>query len=267
MASAAVLETDSFNYPSNLGGSVNALNGGTGWGGAWVDPDADVLLATDNGTLTYPAGLTLTPTGTRIEITANTTSSEATRLLGTTMNLATNSQTWYSSALFNRSAITGESAGVSFIRTTDNVVRWFYGIDANGNFKVAVDPSQTSQSAVSLFTAAINTTYLVVARIRTNTGAGGNDEVFLKIFAPGDTVAEPLNDAGWDLVSNGNSGVILNQVRLDFTNATGQKNQFDELRIGTTFADVSGVIPEPATASLLALGALVPLFARRRKSA
>lgn len=263
-AFAAVLEEESFNYPSNSGESVNGLNGGTGWGGnQWSDSDMDVILASDGMSLTYPAGLTLTPNGTRIEIDGADSLAQATRNLGTTMNLGANSQTWYSSALFNRSAVTGESAGVSFLRTSDGAVRWFYGIDENGNFRVAVAPDQSTQRAISLFTAAADTTYLVVARIRTNTGPNGNDEVFLKVFAPGDTVFEPASDDAWDLRANGNSGVVLNQVRLDFTNTAGETNQFDELRVGTSFADVTG-IPEPGSAVLLVLGGLVPLLRRRR---
>jgi hypothetical protein len=262
-AVATVLEVEQFNYPGSLGSSVDGLNGGTGWGAnAWSDPDNDVTLGATNASLTYPAGLTLTPTGTRIEITGADSLAQATRNLGTTMNLSTNGLNWYSSALFNRSAVTGVSTGVNFLRTSDGVIRWFYGIDSNGNFKVAVDPSQGTQSATSLFTAAIDTTYLVVARIRTNT-ASGNDEVFLKVFGPNDVVTEPTSDIGWDLAASGNSGVILNQVRLDMTSTAGQKNQFDEFRVGTTFADVSGV-PEPSAEALLAFGALVPLFKRRR---
>src|SRR5262245_6975610 len=109
-AFATVLEKESFDYPSNLDQRVNGLNGGTGWGSnQWSDPDTDVLLAADGMSLTYPAGLTLTPEGTRIEIDGADTLAQATRNLGTTMNLATNSQDFYSSALFNRSAVTGES--------------------------------------------------------------------------------------------------------------------------------------------------------------
>jgi len=256
---AAVLETEPFNYPSNLGSSLNGLNGGTGWANAWSNADGNVTLASTNGSLSYPASVPLTPSGSRVAVTAATTLTQATRNLGTTMNLATGGQTWYSSALFNPSAVAGESAVVNFIDNSGNI-RWTYGIDGTGHFTVSVNPS--GQQAATTTTLSAGTTYLLVSRIRTNTGPAGNDEVFLKVFAPGDAVAEPATDAGWDITANGNSGVTLTNVRLDFANAAGQTNQFDEFRVGTTFTDVTGV-PEPAGLSLLTLPALALLRRRR----
>lgn len=241
-----------------------ALNGGAGWGGAWVDADGDVPLASTNTSLSYPAGAPLTPSGGRIEVTGTedpATRAAAERSLGTTMNLATGGQEFYSSALFRRSALTGESAFVNFFSGPN--VRWFYGVDDAGNPTVAVAPDNAAQRATSTVPVAPNADYLLVARIRTNTGPGGNDEVFLKTFAPGDTIVEPADDAAWDLRSHGNSGVTLAGVRLTFANVAGQTNQFDEFRVGTTFADVTGV-PEPASAALAGLAAL-GLLARRRR--
>ena len=261
-ALAAPLEIESFNYPSSTGQTIDTLNGGTGWGGAWGDGDFDVTLAATNTSLTYPASSPLTSAGGRIELTATDPSAQATRTLGTTMSLATNNQNYYSSALFRRSAVTGETSTVSFF--SGGNLRWFYGIDVNGKFSVAVDPGTTTQRATSAFDAAADTTYLVVARFRTNTfQPSGNDEVFLKVFAPGDTVAEPTSDAGWDLSSNGNSGVVLSSIRLDMANAAGQTNALDEFRIGTTFTDVTGV-PEPGSIALLGAAAIGLLRRGRR---
>jgi MYXO-CTERM domain-containing protein len=264
-ADAALLEYEPFNYPSNLGSSLNGLNGGIGWGGPWSNATTDVTVATTNASLSYPANVPLTPAGSRVAVAGVTdggTSGQATRTLGTTMNLGTNGLNFYSSALVQRSAVAGETDSVNFF--SGGNLRWYYGIDSTGHFSVAVDPGNASQRATSTATAASNTTYLLVARIRTNTGPGGNDEVFLKVFAPTDTVSEPLTDADWDLTSNGNSGVTLSTVRLDFANASGQTNQFDEFRAGTSFADVAGV-PEPGALSLVALGGL-PMLRRRRRA-
>jgi len=264
---AAVLEIEPFNYPSNLGSSVNGLNGGTGWGAnAWQDADADITLATTNTSLDYPLGSPLPESGSRLLLSTADTDATATRLLGTTMNLSTSGQNWYSSALFRRSAETGEATTISFSdnSTADNI-RWFYGIDANGNFTVAVNPQlDQNQRATTTTVAAADTTYLVVARIRTNTFTGGNDEVFLKVFGPNDPIVEPANDAAWDLAENGNSGVTLSKVTLAMTNAAGQTNAFDEFRVGTTFQDVTGV-PEPT--GLLAAAAFCTggLLMRRRR--
>lgn len=262
-ASATVLEIEPFNYPANLGASVNTLNGGTGWStNAWSDSDTDVTLASTNTSLSYPSNVILTPTGSRLALTLDDSLAQATRALGTGMNLGTSNQTFFSSALFNRSAVTGELALVNFIDNSSNL-RWRYGIDDNGNGIVTVNPSDSNQVATTSFTLAANTTYLIVSKFRTNTGTGGIDEVFLKVFSPTDTVAEPLTDGDWDISTNGNSSVTLANVRLDFSNAAGQTNQFDELRIGTTFADVAA-IPEP-TSALLALCGGAGLLLRRRR--
>jgi hypothetical protein len=197
-----------------------------------------------------------------------TTAVSATRTLGTTMPLGTNGLEFYSSALFRRSALAGESASVNFFNGVNT--RWTYGIDAAGQFYVTVDPANAGQRATSPVTDAANPneTFLLVAKIRTNTGPGvpPNDEVFLEIFGPGETVTVPGSDADWDLRTNGNSGVTLNTVRLDFTNIAGQTNQIDELRIGTTFEDVTGVVPEPGALSLVAAAGLAACARRRRRA-
>ena len=260
---AAVLEYEPFDYPDAAGSGLNGLNGGTGWGGnAFTDGDALPTIAATTTSLAYPTGVPLTPAGGRIATTADATNNPAYRLLGTTMSLAEDGGVFYSSALFRSSAVAGELASVLFDRDS-STIRWYYGIDNTGRFSVAVDPSNTAQRAYSTTTTVANTTYLLVAMLRNNTGPGGNDEVFLKIFQEGSPIVEPATDAAWDLTAHGNSGVVLNRVRLSFTNAAGQSNEFDELRIGTTFADVTG-IPEPATAALVA-GAALALARRRRR--
>lgn len=261
---AAVLESEPFDYPAAAGSGLSGLNGGTGWGGnAFTDGDALPTIAATTTSLAYPTGVPLTPTGGRIATTAEAANNPAYRLLGTTMSLADNGGVFYSSALFRSSAVAGELASVLFDRSSDNMIRWYYGIDNTGRFSVAVNPSESVQRAYSTTTTVANTTYLLVAMLRNNTGPGGNDEVFLKVFAEGSPIVEPATDADWDLTANGNSGVVLNRVRLSFTNAPGQSNEFDELRVGTTFADVTG-IPEPATTALLA-GAAIALARRRRR--
>ena len=54
--------------------------------------------------------------------------------------------------------------------------------------------------------------------------------------------------------------VVIAVVAL--SNVAGQMNQFDEFRVGTSIADVTGV-PEPASVLLVALGGM--MVARRRR--
>lgn len=254
-APATPLEVEPFAYPA---GSINTANGGTGWGAnAWSDPDTDVTLASTGTSLNYPTPLPLTSSGSRIEISATDASAQATRALGTTMNLNTTGDIYYSSALFRHSAVTGQESDINFFRNDDLVVRWHYGITASGAFQVAVDPGNMGQRATSTELVVPGDTYLLVSRIRT----GASDQVSLEIYGPGEALVEPATDGDWDLNAAGGSSVTLESVRLDFSNPASNTNEFDELRIGTTFADV---VPEPATASLLSAAAL-PLLARRRR--
>lgn len=256
--SAALYETEAFNYTT-----LNGATGGTGWSTyAWDDSDGDITLAT--GSLSYPASSTeFSSSGNRISLSSLDTGASAFRRLGTNMSLGTSGNVFFSSALFNISATTGQLSTVSFLNSQLGTgdVRWQYGINTSGNFIVSVAPGGT-QMAISTTTASINTTYLLVAKIRTNT-LGGLDQVFLKIFAPDDDVFEPLDDSGWDLTAAGGSTVLLESVRLNMTNGSGQTNQFDELRIGTTFNEVAP-IPEPSAACLLILGSLAFISRRRR---
>lgn len=256
-AHAALLAAEPFDYPNSLGSSVNAQSGGTGFSAPWVNTAGDVTLATDNASLQYPANVELTEAGTRLDVTATIADparASATRTLATPMSYAVGGQEFYSSALFNHSTTTGQISSVLFSDGTN--LRWYYGIDAAGRFSVAMNPSDPTQRATTTAGIVPGETYLLVSKLRTSTT--GFDEVFLEIFGPGEEVVMPATDADWDLSEAGGSGVIANAVRLDFTNPAGGSNEFDEFRLGTTFADVAPttVVPEPASLSLLALAAL-----------
>ncbi|MGE9266603.1 MAG: hypothetical protein ACQKBY_00795 [Verrucomicrobiales bacterium] len=259
--SAALTHYEPFDYPAGTG--LDGLNGGTGWGAAWSDGNNDVT--TGSGSLNYPAAGNFSSSGNQVNISSSVTNAQAVRALGTTMNLATSGNTFYASALFQISAVSGQGSSLNFTSETDGTGfnRWRFGINDSGNFYVGMDPLQANQLATSTSTASAGTTYLLVAKMRTNTGGGdGNgDQVFLKIYEAGDSIFEPLTDGDWDLSAIGYSGVTLRSLRLDLNNAAGQSNQLDEIRIGTSFADVAP-IPEPS--ALLLLG-LSPLALLRRR--
>ena len=254
-AAAAVLEVEPFNHPANPGSGLNGLNGGSGWSAPWSDPDSLPTLAATNTSLAYPPGGSLTPSGGRLETTAAASGNSAVRGLGTPMNLGDPDQTFYSSALFRRSAVLGETAEVRFERS-DGTVAWYYGLDANGSFSVAVNPNSPAERTTTISQAHPDRTYLLVSRLRTNIDILGTDEVLLAVYPEGSNV----NNSTDGIPATGISAITVDRVRLTFSNAAGQTNQFDEFRVGTTLADVTGV-PEPSAASL----ALATLLAARRR--
>jgi hypothetical protein len=255
-AGAAVLEAEPFNYPANPGSGLNGLNGGTGWNAPWSDTDTLPTLAATNTSLSYPPGGSLTPTGGRLETTAAASNNAATRALGTPIVLG-RSQTFYSSALFRRSAVLGETAEVRF-EDSDGAVGWYYGLDANGSFTAAVNPNNPAERITTISQAQANRTYLLVSRLRTNIDVLGTDEVALAVYFD---VSNVNVQPDWFAIT-GISSIGADRVRLTFSNAAGQTNQFDEFRVGTTLADVTGV-PEPSAASLAVLAAVL-LAGRRR---
>lgn len=261
-AEAALLEYEGFDYPGSLGSSLHTLNGGTGWGAnAWSNASNDATLDSANTSLAFPPGVGFTPAGAQLALTTTDTSVVATRTLGTGMNLATNGQVWYSSALFRRSDVSGPSTGIEFFNAAN--VRWSFGINETGNPFVTVAPG--TQQATSLTPVEADKTYFLVAKIRTNT-LGGSDEVFLRIFGEDDIVGnEPLNDADWDLTASGGSSVILNGLRLNMANSAGAQNFLDEFRVGTSWADVVNPVPEPGTISLIAASVLAIGYGWRRR--
>jgi hypothetical protein len=264
---AALLEYEGFDYPAALGSSLNGQNGGTGWGAAWADADNDTRIDSANTSLAYPAGVGFTPSGSRIELTATDSSVQATRALGTSMNLNSSSNVFYASALFQTSAVTGQTSGIDFFDGASNL-RWRFGINGAGNFFVGMDPNQASQLATSTTTLTPNTTYLLVSKMSTGTGTNGLDQVFLKVYDASSIVGNEPTLAEWDLTASGGSSVTLISARLNMANGAGQTNYFDELRIGTTWADVVNPvpIPEPGTISLLAAGVLALGYGWRRRA-
>lgn len=258
-ASAALTISESFDYPSNLGASINNRSGGTGFSGSWTNLAEDSTLSAANTSLAYPSSSPLVSQGAHLALTAADASISSSRNLTATMNLGTSGLVFYSSSLVSLSTI-GQTVAVQFADSS-NAVRWNYGINASGNFFAGV-ASGTNQTVAGNIVLTPGTTYLMVARIKTNSGPSGVDEVAFSFFDLSAPIAEPATDAGWHINASGGSGVNLSRINLIFNNAAGTALRFDELKVGTTFQDVTGVIPEPSSAALFILGSA---FVSRRK--
>lgn len=115
----------------------------------------------------------------------------------------------------------------------------------SGNFVTGV-PDRAQASGENLF---------YVARVVTQ--ASGNDQVFLKVYQNATQLAhrDPslLSGQGtglnqWSLISTGgDSSLVLDQIRIS-TSGSGYA-QFDEIRIGQTWQDVTGLSAAIATAN------------------
>lgn len=88
------------------------------------------------------------------------------------------------------------------------------------------------------------------------------DILSVRNYHVGDTIDSDPGSVAWDLQGGGSSDLSATHL-LMWLNGSGQ-GEFDAIRVGTTWEDVTG-IPEPSVAGLAALAGVV-LFSRRRRS-
>ena len=211
-----------------------------------------VTLSGDGTSLDYPGSAATQ--GSRV---ADTGGGTASRPLGGAggIDLASDN-TYYVSMLIRGSGILQFYYGPH----TDNqyYMRAALGITDGGEFTVGSNAGRAKSANYSNGTYDSEETYLLVAKIDAHTSS--SDDFSLKVYDS--TMTPDLSEpASFDLSATVSSGVNMTYMLIGMT-AGGE---FDEIRVGTTWGDVS--IPEPSSAALLlaaVLGACVTLRPRRR---
>lgn len=233
VVSAAPIASEPFDYSA---GALGTSSGGTGWTGSWAGGSTNV---------TSP-GLTSSGIGAGNKLTTNNDNNGAFRSLA---SQGTDGTTVWLGYLANGtgSAAAGY-AGVSlFAGASENLFtgkrtsQTVWGLQRSGG--------SSGDSTI----AADSTTHFLVFQIEFGAGTtAGNERVTMYVdptpgVAPNVAPAVTLTDV---------TSFTFDRVRIQSGN--GSAFSVDEVRIGTTFADV----PEPAAAGLLGVAAL-GLFARR----
>ncbi len=223
------LGCDGFDYP---GGDLDGRNGGQGWDGPWAVTSGTVEVEGLGNNLTV-SGITLPAVaGERF---LGVAGDIAVRPLGTGVSLGANGS-YYVSVLVNKSD--DGDFQISFRRSSDNAVRWFFGGDAD---EAAVTGVQTPGTAANAFPA--DETVLVVAKV--DTVASGNDTTYIAVFRDGDAIPTNDGDVNWDRSAVGNSGITMNYMDIDvFAGSV----EIDEIKVGTSLADVLTVGGAPSAA-------------------
>jgi hypothetical protein len=259
-AMAVLLAHEAFNYGANT--ELLGQTGGTGFASGWQAGPGNIGgavggtagLSADNLSLTYPAGTLLSATGARFVAQPGVDDNDFVRLLSTTINMAADG-VYYFSFLGNKSDLSTSSdyfiAGVHSNAPVDQFTSQFearaaeIGWGSGDNILMATNPGGAYASS-TLSGKQINKDMLLVLKIVSR--AVGNDEVRGYIFSATagdpfpDIVSNEPADNDWLLSRTMDSTETLDRIRIMSGNNNGA--QLDEIRLGTTWADV--VAPNPA---------------------
>lgn len=258
-ATAATLLTDSFSYP------VGDLPGNAGW--TAVNPAADEIQVAA-GSLIAPTGLqpsvgnkvTFDGAGTDAYVAFESQNSGTvfySFLLNVTANSTTTGQ-YLGGFTTSAAPTTTATSGFAYRRDTVDTTKFNLGIvgkATNATVNTAFDSTQLSLNSVNLIV--ISHTFV----------AGSNNDITSLYINPtsfGGSAPTPT----LTLVNSASDAASISAFYLFQAASATPFVQFDELRIGTTWADVTPLaVPEPGTWTLLIGGFGLAMFlakARRR---
>jgi hypothetical protein len=261
-AQATLILNETFSHPYD--GANGVLIGRTpNFGGStWATNGTGVGIKTNvvAGSLTAPSGFAAS-TGNSVmygKDTALTGKEMHTRFTPTTVG-----SVLYYSFLINLNAISsGKGASIislSFDSGAEYASLFATNTVGNSYVTLGLGGKSTASGVWSATQFATNTTHLVVVSYQNISGTG-NDIMKMWLDPTSFGGVEPAYDLTMTGVSETASGV-LNTLELKNTTSI-PRVIVDELRVGTTWADVTP-IPEPATVGMLGLGALVTMLIRR----
>lgn len=258
-ARAAIIAYDSFNsYTANS--TLNGDNGGTGWSGAWSS-NSSVIVESPTTALSYAGGAVAVNGG------ANAVQIPDVNGDGIiSREFSSQSGALYFSFLYREDARAGTATNfLQFALNNDAAINGSGAIvasEAVGEFGVRLTNLTGTQTTGNSATPTIDvgTTYFVVAKLYKS--ASNYDR--MSLFVNPTSLTEPGTPSATSITDIGISSVSFFSVRTANL-AAGDQTLFDELRVGTSFADV--VIPEPTTWALLATGLATTVILRRRRQA
>ena len=259
-APAAVIAYDGFDYPAAENG-LNSASGGEGWANSWSAVDND----------TRASGLGYSSGGNRLITSGGAAQLDVANggsFRSFTPAYATAAGTYWIS--FVSQIPNGSSyAGLSLFNSS-NQEMLFLG-DPSGGTTWGMETHGVNAGRLTSGLG-VNTLAYIVARVDFNV-SGDTDNVRLWINPALD--AQPLDSAATaadlDVSLNGSGNAMtFDRIRLQ-QGTSGDNAIFDEIRIGTTWADVSPyeaspiAVPEPGTPALFILGALLYRGLRLRR--
>jgi hypothetical protein len=239
-AHAALIAFDSFSYTA--GSQISGQGTAATWtinGGKWTGGTSHVTVETPGKDYNYQG---LAHTGNVVDFVGG--SAPIYRTLGTTYSTAGN--IYFASFMQDVDSNPGGSyAGVSLFNTAAGKQEQFFIGQDNLNTKWSMELSATSARGVSNTSISPQHAVLMVVEFNgiTNTASLFVNPTSLGGGAPA-TPDATLNLTGHEF--------SFNEIRI--AAGSGQTMDVDEFRLGTTFADVTPSIPEPASLAMMLLG-------------
>lgn len=232
---------------------------------------ANTYAQVQNQQMSYSTGgMTLVTTTGQTSIFREGTIGTSTRSYTRSLNLGittTFPTSIYMSGMFSfQGAVIPSTMEFQTTYTTDSSNRSFR-MDIGGDGTISFTGNGAGASTSTLSPLTVNTTYFFVIKINEGGGTGGRDILSLYLN-PVDLTSEAGNSVGATREAyyiNPNA-YDMHAVRFGSSPNTDQAFIFDELRIGTTWADVvpHEVIPEVSSA-LMAITAAGTISLRRRR--
>ena len=248
-------------FDNTAGVEIIGQGGGTGFADVWGTEGGDSAQNVV-GLGSLPGG-TLLVSGNSLNSNAAILTRELTEIPGTA-----GTQTWvsflFSAQVPSLSGATGGSIGLSAISSLDHGF-WMGMFQSGENMVLGLGSLYDAPMDLSSVVVSPNQTYLLVASIDWN--AGETPET-IRLFVEPEIGGLPPLPASAAAATSRNISTDAGTNRLTWMGVASLVPEgsvaYDEIRIGTTFADVTPV-PEPSVLVLaaLGLGLVVRRFARR----
>jgi hypothetical protein len=239
---AGLIAYEGFAYNT---GSLDGANGGTGWSNAWSASSSGSASVSATG-LTYASGG-------QILVTSGGSASLPGTHYGDFRAPASTpaSGTMYISFMADRTG-TGESGYLGLSLFNDSTEHLYIGAQSNGGQYWYMQQNSSNEWGNTTETAGATPT-LLVARI----DFGTSSNVY-KLYVNPSLTSEP-GTASASFTSS--AAFSWDRIRIQ----SGVAGDIDEIRMGTTYADVVSSVPEPTTCILLGTGAMAILAYAWRK--